>query len=363
MVKLGKTESEQIRLTLEELARRLECELAGGAGIVITGALGIDDARPGDITFADSNRLLARAEASSASAIIAPLEITSAAKPLLRASNPRLAFARALDIFHPARRMPEGVHPTAVVGDGAVIGSGVAVGAHAVLGDRVRLGDRVQVHPLVFLGDDVCVGEDTIIYPLAAVREGVAIGARCIIHCGVVLGADGFGYTKVGRTHHKIPQVGKVRIGDDVEIGALVAIDRATTGETVIGSGTKIDNLVQIGHNTKVGENCIIVAQTGLSGSVNVGDDAVLAAQVGVADHVGIGGGAVALARAGITQDVRAGAQVSGFPARPHREELRVQAEMRRLPHLTETVRDLRRRLSALEAKIRTMESGRESGL
>jgi UDP-3-O-[3-hydroxymyristoyl] glucosamine N-acyltransferase len=362
MVKLGKTASGRITLTLDELSRQLECELTGAGDVVVTGAAGIDDAHAGDITFVDSKRLLARAEASAAAAIIAPLEIASAGKPLLRAPNPRLAFARTLEIFHPARRLPEGIHPTAVIGDGVIMGSGVAVGAHTVLGDRARLGDRVQVHPLVFLGEDVSVGDDTIIYPLVGVREEAIIGARCIIHCGAVIGADGFGYTRAARTHHKIPQVGTVRIGDDVEIGALAAIDRATTGETVIGSGTKIDNLVQIGHNTKVGENCIIVGQSGLSGSVRLGDDAVIAAQVGVADHIDIGSGVVALARAGITQDVPAGTQVSGFPARPHREQLRAQAAIERLPHVTDTVRELRRRLSALEAKVRALESASQSG-
>jgi len=341
-----------MNITLENLAPIIGAEVADQFGRVeITGVAGIEHAGPGDLTFAESARLLERAR--NAGAVIIPPDVPDPPIPFLRAANPRLAFARALALFAPKIHVEPGVHPTAVIGREVEIADDASVGALCFLGDRVRIGKAAVIYPMVYLGDDVTVAAETTIYPNVTVARNVEIGARTIIHSGAVIGADGFGFTRVDGRHHKIPQIGRVLIGDDVEIGAGVCIDRATTGTTIVGSGTKIDNLVQIAHNCKIGRDCIIVAQAGLAGSATLGDRVILAARAAVSDHVTVGEDSVIMGYGAAISDVPPGSQVSGFPARPHHEVMRAQAAAARLPEIIASVRSLQRRVEALEAAIK----------
>lgn len=346
-----------MKMTLEQIAPLIGAEVIGPFGhIEIAGVHGIEDAGAGHLTFAENAKILARA--SGAAAVIIPPDVPAPEMPALRAANPRLAFARALALFAPKIHIEPGVHRTAVVGRQVEVADEACVGALCFLGERVRIGRGAVIYPMVYLGDDVTVGEGATIHPNVTVYHHVEIGARTIIHSGAVIGADGFGFTRVNGKLHKIPQIGRVVIGEDVEIGAGVCVDRATTGETIVGSGTKIDNLVQIGHNTHIGCDCIIAGQAGLAGSGRIGDRAVLAARAGTSDHVTVGEDALILGCGVAVSDVPPRARVSGFPARPHEKVMRAQAGAMKLPEMIALVRDLQRRLSALEASSKAGERG-----
>lgn len=333
--------------SLEELAHYVGGERVG-ENVLIEGAVSLSQARSGYITFCDDPALLSKAMVTEASAVIISSEVNDFSIPHIRIRNPRLAFARILELFHPKKVHRPGIHPSASVGDDVVIGSEVSIGAHSFIGDRVRLGDRVVIYPLAYIDDDVSIGDDSIIHPHVSVMRGCQLGSRVILHSGAVLGADGFGFVKDGHSNVKIPQVGTVVLGDDVEIGANTTIDRATTGSTHVGKGTKIDNLIQIGHNTRIGEDCIIVSQSGLAGSIVVGDRVTIAAQAGVRDHVEIGSDCIIAGRAGVTKKVPPGLLVSGFPAKPHRQELHIEAAVAKLPELLVQIRDMEKRIEKL---------------
>jgi UDP-3-O-[3-hydroxymyristoyl] glucosamine N-acyltransferase len=341
--------------TVAELAELVKGRVFGDPQTVIWGIASIEDARSGDITFAESLRFLQNAEQSSASAILAPEDgnggVATATKTVIQVQNPRLAFAQLLDLFAPEQYAVRGIDPTAVIGSDLRHGSNVSIGANCVLGENVRLGDNVTIHPLCYLGDDVEVGDNTVLGPSVTLLRGTVVGTGCIIHSGTVLGADGFGYLTIRGKHRKIPQIGNVAVGDDVEIGSNVTIDRARTGSTRIGSGTKIDNLVHIGHNCQVGEDCIIIAQVGLAGGVEVGKGAIIAGQTGVKEQAKIGERAVIGAQTGVMGDVPAGAYVSGYGAKPHREVLRTAAAVNQLPDLIKKIRDMEKRLAELEGR------------
>jgi UDP-3-O-[3-hydroxymyristoyl] glucosamine N-acyltransferase len=347
-----------MQTTVGKLAALVQGSVEGDENISIRGISSIEDAQDGDITFAENEKLLSSAGRSRASAVIAPVSVVPPAsvqdppvvhpKPLIRVKNPRFAFAQVLRVFAPEPKLHNGVHPSAVIGENAKLGSNVSVHAQAVIGDNVTLGDNCVIYPFSYLGDNVVLGDDCVIYPHVVLHNDTQIGNCVVIHSGSMLGTDGFGYMFIENRHYKIPQIGRVIVEDDVEIGANVTIDKARTGSTRIGAGTKIDNLVHIGHNVTVGRNCVIVAQVGVSGSVEIGSGVILAGQVGVKDHVTIGDGVIVCAKSGILGDQPAGTFVAGMYGRPHHEEMRTQALLRRLPEMARRVRDLEKRLQEI---------------
>ncbi len=333
-------------MKLRELADITGGRVSGDPEIEITGVSGINEAGEGDITLLSDRKYLEDVLNSHASAVIVREEPEGLRASMLVVDNPQLAFAKALEVLCRRPFRPAGVSERAFVGTNVSMGKDVSVHPFACISGNVTIGARVVIFPGVYIGEDVSIGDDSVVYANVTIRENVKIGRRVTVHAGAVIGADGFGYVFDRGVHRKIPQVGGVIIEDDVEIGANVAIDRATTGYTVVGSGTKIDNLVQIAHNVKIGKNCIIVAQTGISGSVEIGDGVVLGGQVGVRDHVKIGSGAMAGAQSGITADIPAGEVYSGTPAIPHRTWLRAQSIYGKLPEYLRRLRDLERKLN-----------------
>jgi UDP-3-O-[3-hydroxymyristoyl] glucosamine N-acyltransferase len=345
-----------MKKTLAELAGMIGGTVSGDASVEIDGVAGIREARSGQLTFLANPKYERYLETTAASAVVVSPDDRAAGeragKPLLIAANPYGAFARAMELFAgPGAVVERGVHGTAVVSSSATLGADVAVGACAIIMERATIHDRVVVHPGVYVGPGVEVGADTILYPNVSVKAASVLGERVIVHSGTVIGSDGFGFASENGEHRKVPQIGNVAIEDDVEIGANVCIDRATTGTTVIARGTKIDNLVQIGHNVVVGERSIVVAQVGISGSTEVGRGVVVGGQAGLAGHITIGDGAMIGAQAGVTRDVPAGERVSGYPARKHSQAKRIAAALGRLPDLIRKLGDLERRLAALEEK------------
>ena len=347
--------------TVSELAQFVQGRVFGDGQTVIRGIAAIEDAQTGDITFAESARFLQNAAQSQASAILAPdvADLDNALangglskKTLIQVANPRLAFAQLLDLFAPERYQVREIHRTAIIGTDFRHGVNAFIGANCVLGDNVRLGDNVTIHPLVYLGDDVEIGDNTIVYPNVSLLRGTVIGACCILHSGSVFGADGYGYLTSGGKHRKVPQIGNVAVGSDVEIGANVTIDRARTGTTRIGRGTKIDNLVHIGHNCEIGEDCLIVAQVGLAGGVETGKNVIIAGQAGVKEQVKIGEQSVIAAQSGVFGDIAPRTHVSGYPARPHKESLKVSAAANQLPEMLKAFRDMEKRITELEARL-----------
>jgi UDP-3-O-[3-hydroxymyristoyl] glucosamine N-acyltransferase len=261
-------------------------------------------------------------------------------------------------LFYPERRPPAGVDPTARLGPGVTLGEGCSVGPYVVLGAAVSLGRHVVLHPFVCLGDEVRVGDDSVLFPHVTVYERVTLGRRVRVHSGAVIGADGFGFVLEAGMPRKVPQVGSVVIEDDVEIGANAGVDRATTGVTWIGAGSKLDNMVQVGHNVRMGRGCRIAALVGIGGSSEFGDGVVIGGVAGVKDHVHIGSGSMVGAMAAVWKDVPPGTVVSGQPARPHREQLRAQAAATRFADADERIRELERRVRAAEARLEIEEAG-----
>jgi UDP-3-O-[3-hydroxymyristoyl] glucosamine N-acyltransferase len=337
-------------LTLAKIAKIVEGEIAGDSNTLITGISGIKEAQPGDITFVANKKYLPLMRTTRASAIITSYEINGSDKPLVKTDNPSLAFAKLVSCFAlPEEKSEPGIHPTAVIGKDVKIGRDVSIKPYAVVSDGVKIGDNTIISANVFVGKYTIIGEKTLIYPHVVIRERITIGSRVIIHSGTIIGSDGFGFATVKGVHRKIPQVGTVVIGDDVEIGANVTIDRARFGKTHIKQGTKIDNLVQIAHNVEIGENSIIVAQSGISGSTVVGRGVILAGQSGIVGHITIGDNAIVAAQAGVTKSVPANERVSGYPARSHSIAKRINACVQRLPKLY-------KRFHELEEKIRNLE-------
>ncbi len=343
-----------MEVALKEIASLVDGEIVGDDDIVINGVAGIKEAREGEITFVANSKYASLMNSTGASAVIVSRNVENGDRTLVRTDDPYLAFTKVMELWANGNGepgSPAGVHPTVVIGKDVKFGKRVSVQAYVVLEDYVEIGDEVTISPHVYIGRKSKIGDGTLVYPRVTIRERIAIGKRCIIHSGTVIGSDGFGFAPVKGVHHKIPQIGTVIIEDDVEIGANVTIDRGTIGKTLIGKGTKIDNLVQIAHNVVIGENSIIVAQVGISGTAVLGKGVTVAGQAGIAGHLTVGDNATVAARAGVTKSVPPNSCVSGFPAKPHEEEKRLKATFRRLPELAKTVRELEQKVRSLEQK------------
>ncbi|MGH9459066.1 MAG: UDP-3-O-(3-hydroxymyristoyl)glucosamine N-acyltransferase [Thermoanaerobaculia bacterium] len=326
-------------VTIGEIADLVEGDFSGDRGRRITGARSLSDAGPEDLSFLANARYQAQLAATRAGAVLVEKGMAGESSRWIRVRDPYYALARVLHTFFAEIPLPPpGVSPLASVDPSARLGADVRIGPFAVVGPDARIGDRVVLFDGVSVGAGASIGSDTRIYARAVVYHGCVVGSRCIVHSGAVIGADGFGFATHEGVHHKIPQIGIVRIEDDVEIGAGTAIDRAALGETVIGEGTKIDNLVQVGHNVRIGRGCFLVAQVGIAGSTEIGDYCSIGGQAGVTGHIRLGSRVMVAAQAAVMKDFDGPVTVAGTPARPLREHLRAEASIRKLPELIERV-------------------------
>jgi len=335
-------------MKLSELAERTGARVEGiGEDLDIIGAAGLDEAGEGQVTFLANPRYTPRVNSTHASAIYLSEDAqTDRQIAILRVKDPYLAYTRALRIFNPEAEIEPFVHPSAVIDPTARLAKSVAIGACSVIGRNVFIGDEVRIHPNVTIYDDVTIGRGSVIHSGVAIRERTVVGERVVIHNNAVIGCDGFGYAKDEEKHWlKIPQTGRVVIEADVEIGAATTIDRASVGESRIGRGSKLDNLVQIGHTCTVGEDTLLCAQVGLAGSSHIGNRVILAGQAGVAGHLTIGDDVVLTAKSATSHDIPAGKVISGIPAFDNKDWLRSTAAFRRLGEMHRTLRDLERRI------------------
>lgn len=318
-------------VALSDIVAFVSGRYSGPTDLQIEGVLPLSEADERHISFLSNPKYAPQIQTTKAAAVLVAEDLPGDSPRWIRVANPYFAMARIVARYFAGRPQPKGISPHAYVDPTAQLGSNVAVGAFVSIGERAVVGNDVVIYPNVTIEPDAVIGEGTILYPQVSIYYGCKVGKRCIVHSGVVIGSDGYGFATEGGKHHKIPQVGIVRIEDDVEIGAGTTIDRAALGETVIGEGTKIDNLVQIGHNVKVGRHCLLVAQVGIAGSTVLGDWVVVAGQAGMAGHLTIGSRAQIGGGSAVIHDVPEGTKVMGIPAVPFREFARREAQLRRL--------------------------------
>jgi UDP-3-O-[3-hydroxymyristoyl] glucosamine N-acyltransferase len=340
--------------TVGEIAAMVGGTVSGDASVLITGVNGVDEAGSGDLCFVRSAQYLPQLAQSNASAVLIQEAPNDIAMTAILVPKPDLAFGMVLKHCEMLQlRHPQGIHAQAAVHPDAIVGDHVAIGACAVIEAGAHLNDGAIIYGGAYIGRDVHIGAGTIIYPNVTIREETEIGSNCIIHAGASIASDGFGYVPMDGTWMKIPQVGRVVIGDDVEIGTNTAIDRATFGSTRIGRGTKIDNLVQVGHNVHIGEDCALAGMVGIAGSAELKDRVRVGASAGIKGHLCIGEGATVAARGGVVKSVEPGAVVSGFPAFDHSEERRVMVAQRRVPELIRRIKVLERELEAVKEQLK----------
>jgi len=337
--------------SLKEIAQIIQGEIVGDSSIMIRGVSGIKEAKEGDITFFANSKYSSLIDQTNASAIITSRNIESTGKSIIRTDNPSLAFTKVISVIMPRLDLrPTGIHPTAIISKSAKLGKDVSLGPYVIVEDDVVISNGSVIYGNSYIGHKTQIGKNCLIYPSVSIREDTRIGDRVIIQNGSVIGSDGFGYIQVNGEQKRIPQIGTVVIEDDVDIGANVTIDRARFDKTIIGKGTKIDNLVQIAHNVIIGNNSIIVAQVGISGSTEIGQNVILAGQAGVVGHITIGDNVIVAAQAGVTKSIPSNTKVSGYPAKSHDKAKRVNACLQKLP-------DLYKRIDKLETKIKELES------
>lgn len=318
--------------------------------VVIQGVADVSEAGPVDATWVNREKYAEKLKSSRAGAVLVPTNFGQTQMPAILCEKIEMSVARLLGAFaSPVSRPDEGIHPSAVIHPSALIGGNPAIGPHVVIDADVRIGASCVIHAGTFIGRETIIGDDCLLWPNVVIRDGCRIGHRVIIHSNSVIGADGFGYYFDEGRHNKIPHVGGVIVEDDVEIGACTCVDRSKFGNTVVGAGTKIDNLVQVAHNVRIGRHCVLVGQVGFAGSVRTGDYCVFAARACVLDNVAIGDRVTVAGLAILDKDIPDGLTVSGYPARDHREELRERALVRRLPKLVEQLKDLIHRVEQLE--------------
>ncbi len=332
----------------KEVAELVAGELQGDGDLELSGVAGLDTAQEGDISFLQDEKFIELANASGASCIITKKKFPVEGKTNIFVAHPAHSFVKAIEQFHPAKRFEPGISATAIIEEGVSLGTDSFVGPYVIIKSGSRIGKKAHIQAFSYIGNNCILGDDVSISVSVTILDNSVIGNRVMIHPGCVVGSDGYAYVTVDSKHTKIPQIGKVVIEDDCEIGANVTIDRASFGETRIKRGTKIDNLVQIGHNVTIDEDCFIIAQVGIAGSCTIGKNVTLAGQVGVADHLKIGDGAIVAAQGGVTKDIPANALYSGYPARDHNFARRIYAASVRLPELLKRVKRLERMIEKL---------------
>lgn len=344
-----------MEIALKRISELIDGEIAGDPDKIIHGVAPFDEATDHDITYAGSAAYLNKLSESNAGAVIVPKDFQSSTKNIITTDYPRIAFAKVVRMFHPPSSPAAGRNETAHMGDNFICGENASIGPFAFIGDNVVMGDNVTIHSHVYMGNDVHIGNNVVIYPNVTILERCRVGSRVTIHSGTVIGSDGFGFAPDGETYYKIPHIGIVQIDDDVEIGANNAIDRGTFGKTWIQKGVKTDNLVHVAHNVTVGENTLLVAQVGISGSTVIGKHSVLAGQAGVIDHLTIGNDVTIGPQAGIVKSLPDGAAVSGFvPAMPHRVFLKVHNIILKLPELKKKIEMLEKKMDEITKGSKT---------
>ncbi len=346
-------------ITAAEIARHLGGEVVGNPAIELSGFAPATTAKAGDLTFAENEAYLARAEQTEATAVLVDGQLTSSKKTIIRVANARVAFAKALNLFFPEPAYPAQRHPSAVIAATAQIDPTAHIGPFCVIGEHVVVGPQAVLHGYVYVGERCVIGEGAQVFAHVTLYARTQLGRRVRVHAGSVIGSDGFGYVLDQGSHCKVPQVGFVTVLDDVEIGANTTIDRGTLGPTVIGKGTKIDNLVQVGHNVVVGENCIIVSQTGVAGSTKLGNYVTLAGQVGLAGHLKIGDRVTVAAQSGVMNDIPEGQKWLGSPARPDRQMKRSWIALNELPEVLRRLQDLEKKVFGATSHPPHPEAGR----
>ena len=325
-----------MKLTAREIAALVEGKVYGNPEALVTGAAGLDEAAETDVSFLGNQKYLPLVFTTKAGVLFLPEKLAGLKKTIIAVKNPQLAFAKVLTVIEKERKpiSEKGINATAIIGRSVTLGHEITIGPFTVIEDNAHIGNSTKILAQVFIGSGSKIGHGCLIYPNVTIGENITIGNNVIIHSGTVIGSDGFGFVPTSGGHFKIPQLGSVEIGDDVELGSNVSIDRATTGKTKIGKGTKIDNLVHIAHNVQIGEHCLITGQNGFAGSAVIGNFVTFGAQAGVGGHLKIGDGAIIAARAGVTADVGPNEVVSGFPARRHKDEMKKLAIMNKLPEM-----------------------------
>lgn len=337
--------------TLQEIADFLEANLVGDGTVIIQGIKSLDDASTGDLTFIANPKYRSKLETTQASAILVDSAEGVEGKNLLVVKDPYASLARVLELLYPRKQTRSGVSPHAHIEADAEIAESAVIYPNVYIGHGAKIKDGVVLYPGVYIGDEAVIGENSILYPNVVIYNRCLIGKKVILNAGVVIGGDGFGFANPGVENLKIPQIGIVQIDDDVEIGANTTVDRGALGKTWIQKGVKIDNLVMVAHNVVIGENAIIVAQVGISGSTKIGKSVILAGQVGVIGHLEIGDGVIIGAQSGVAENIAPGQMVTGSPTMPHRTWLRAQALIPKLPEIRNTVNSLLKRVEVLEKK------------
>ena len=345
--------SEYKRLTVSDLAEHVGGKVIGDGSVEIHGIASLDTAGAGEVAYVEEEKFFTAATASSASCIIAPNGSDLKSSSVIQVKHPKLAFALIGKLLHPAPRREPSIHATAVIAKNADIALTVFIGPYVCIGEGARIGAGTRIEGGAIVGQNVTIGSDCVFHPNVVLYDGVTLGDRVVLHAGVCVGADGFGYVRDDMGYQKFPQIGTVEIEDDVEIGAYTCVDRAALGRTRIGRGTKLDNLVHVGHNCDIGERVVIAAQTGISGSVTIEDDCVIGGQVGFGDHIRVQSGAVIGSKAGVLPGkiVRPGVWW-GIPIQPLDEYKRLNAHVNRLPQMRDELKELRRRVAALEERL-----------
>jgi UDP-3-O-[3-hydroxymyristoyl] glucosamine N-acyltransferase len=339
--------------TLQEIATLVRGRVVGDGSIRITGVNGVREAQPGDLAFLYDPRYAGFLAASRAAAVVVQPGVSAAGKPVIEVEKPQEAMVAVLRLVDRELQTEHGgIHPSAVLGESVQLGAGVSIGPNVVISAGTGLGPGAVIRANSYVGERCVIGPQTIVNPNVTIMARCEIGSRCIIHSGAVIGSDGFGFVRQGDEQIKVPQVGTVVIEDDVEIGANTCVDRATMGVTRIGQGTKIDNLVQIGHNVQLGRSCIVCGNAGIAGSAVLNDKVTIGAGAGIKDHIEIGAGAVVAAYSGVTKSVPPGTVVFGYPAVEYERNRRMHAALRQLPDTLRRVRELEQRLQQLEGKL-----------